>query len=99
MAIKLLVKAPTDPSFPSGHTGASFACAGALFFAKSKLWIPATILSAIIAFSRLYLFVHYPTDVLAGMLLGIVTGFLGAKIVNSIYEARANKNKPMAELK
>lgn len=42
-----------------------------------QLWIPALVLVLLIAFSRLYLYVHYPTDVLAGAALGIVTGWLG----------------------
>lgn len=73
-AVQLLVARPDDFSFPSGHTGASFAATSALFFSRSRLWIPSLILSVLIAFSRLYLYVHYPTDILAGMLLGVLTG-------------------------
>lgn len=73
-AVELLISRPSDYSFPSGHTGASFAAASALFGAKSKLWLPALILSILIGFSRLYLYVHYPTDVLAGAFLGTVLG-------------------------
>lgn len=79
--IALLVPRPGEFSFPSGHAAASFAVVGALFFNKSKLWIPAGILALIIAFSRLYLYVHYPTDVIAGMLFGILFGYLGTLIV------------------
>lgn len=77
-AVQLLIPRPEDFSFPSGHTGASFAAASGLFFSRSRLWIPALVLALLIAFSRLYLYVHYPTDVLAGAALGIVTGWLGA---------------------
>lgn len=77
-AVQLLIPRPEDFSFPSGHTGASFAAASGLFFSRSRLWIPALVLVLLIAFSRLYLYVHYPTDVLAGAALGIVTGWLGA---------------------
>ena len=63
-------------SFPSGHTGISFAAVGALFAAKSRLGVPAFVLALIIAFSRLYLYVHWPSDVLAGALLGILIGNL-----------------------
>lgn len=80
-AVQLLLKAPTDFSFPSGHTGASFAVVSALFFKKSRLWIPTAILSLLIAFSRLYLYVHYPTDVLAGAALGIITGWLAVVVL------------------
>lgn len=79
-AVQLLLKAPADYSFPSGHTGASFAAATALFCQKSRLWIPAAILSVLIAFSRMYLYVHYPTDVLAGAALGIITGWLASAV-------------------
>ena len=76
-AIHLLVKAPTDYSFPSGHTGASFAAAGFLWFSKNRLWIPSMIIAAFISFSRMYLYVHYPTDVIAGVVLGLGAGWAG----------------------
>jgi undecaprenyl-diphosphatase len=88
----LLVKAPTDYSFPSGHTAASFAATSALFFKKSKLWIPALVLSIIIAFSRIYLFVHYPTDVFAGLIIGIVVGLAGAVIEKRLERKLQAKN-------
>lgn len=83
-AVRLLIARPTDYSFPSGHTGASFAAVSALFFGKNRLWIPALILASLIAFSRLYLYVHYPTDVLAGAMIGIMAGWLGMKIADLI---------------
>lgn len=82
-AIDLLIRAPKDFSFPSGHTAASFAAASALWFAKAKkLWIPAVVLAVLIAVSRMYFYVHYPTDVLAGMLLGIFCGWVAEKVVS-----------------
>lgn len=81
--VDMLVKKLNDYSFPSGHTGASFASAFALIFSKNspkKLWIPAIVLAVIIAFSRLYLYVHYPTDVLAGMVIGTAEGFVASLI-------------------
>ena len=75
-APELLVAPPGDASFPSGHTAASFAATSALYAGGSRLWIPAAVLSLLIAFSRLYLYVHYPSDVLAGMVLGTVLGFV-----------------------
>lgn len=65
---------PTDRSFPSGHTQASFIVATILMMAKRKFGIPALILAFLIGFSRLYLKVHFPTDVLGGMLMGIAIG-------------------------
>lgn len=79
-AVQLLIPRPTDFSFPSGHTGAAFAAAGALFFRRNRLWLPVSILAVLIAFSRLYLYVHYPTDVLAGALLGIMAGWMGVML-------------------
>jgi undecaprenyl-diphosphatase len=87
-AVQLLVSGPTDYSFPSGHTGASFAAVSALFFSKNKLYIPAGILAVLIGFSRLYLYVHYPSDVLCGVLLGIFSGFLSCRICAKFRRAR-----------
>lgn len=68
--IGLLIPSPTSFSFPSGHTGSSFAAAWVIARNLKKLAVPAYLLAAAIAFSRLYLMVHYPTDVLAGILVG-----------------------------
>ncbi len=77
-AIQLLVARPDDFSFPSGHTAASFAAVSALYFAGEKrLWKLALVLAVLIAFSRLYLYVHYPTDILGGILVGAVAGYIG----------------------
>ena len=65
-AVELLTAPPADASFPSGHTAASFAAVFALRASGSPLWKPALVLAAGIAFSRLYLYVHWPTDVLHG---------------------------------
>lgn len=88
-AIQLLVSAPTDFSFPSGHTFASFACSVTLFLEHRRLGIPTLILAALIAFSRLYLYVHYPTDVLAGLLLGIAAAFLGRWLAPKLFPKKA----------
>ena len=74
-AVSLLVARPADWSFPSGHTAASFAAVGALLARKNRLWKPAFGLAVLIAFSRLYLYVHWPSDVLAGGVLGAALGF------------------------
>ncbi|MBP3673394.1 MAG: phosphatase PAP2 family protein [Oscillospiraceae bacterium] len=77
ITIKLLVDGLHDASFPSGHTIASFEAATVLLLNNKKMGIPAMILACLIAFSRLYLYVHYPTDVLVAIVLGIAFGFLG----------------------
>ena len=83
-AVELLVAVPADASFPSGHTAASFAAVFALYFSGSPLWRPAAVLASLIAFSRLYLYVHWPTDILGGILLGMAVGWLGAKLVKKV---------------
>lgn len=88
-AIAILIKKPLDFSFPSGHTAASFAAMTALFLAKmKKAWIVTLILAVLIAFSRLYFYVHYPTDVLGGVVVGILSGVLGYAIVEKLEKLR-----------
>lgn len=84
-SIELLIEAPHDFSFPSGHTLASFEAATVILLGNKKLGIPAMILAGLIAFSRMYLYVHYPTDVLFSVGLGIGFAFLGRFLVNKGY--------------
>lgn len=75
-AVKLLIPRPQDYSFPSGHTGASFAAVTALLLGKVRRWYLALIPAVLIAFSRLYLYVHFPVDIIGGILVGCFSGFL-----------------------
>ena len=75
---ELLVDPPWDASFPSGHTSAGIACATVLLRNRHPLRWLVLILAVLIALSRLYLYVHFPTDVLAGALLGVLCGLLAA---------------------
>ena len=87
--IELLVKRPTDFSFPSGHTAASFASVMALYLAgEKKIWISSLGLAVLIAFSRLYLYVHYPTDVLGGVVAGLAAGALGYWLMKKVSELK-----------
>ena len=81
---ELLLPAPTDPSFPSGHSSSSFSVATGLTAKGWKTALPGYLLAGCIAFSRLYLQVHYPGDVLAGMGVGIGCGLLARWIVGKL---------------
>ena len=89
--IGLLVATPHDFSFPSGHTIASFEAAVALTLRHKKLGAAALVLAVLIAFSRMYLYVHYPTDVLASVILGTGIAFLGCFLAEKLYGFLAKK--------
>ena len=75
--IPLIIERQHDFSFPSGHTIASFEAAGVIALNNKKWGIGALVLACLIAFSRLYLYVHYPTDVLVSIVLGLTLALLG----------------------
>ena len=82
-----LVARLKDYSFPSGHTMASFACASVFWHYRDtfKKWsIVALVLAFCVAFSRLYLYVHFPTDVLCGGLLGWLFGWIACRIADRV---------------
>ncbi|MBP3475530.1 MAG: ABC transporter substrate-binding protein [Lachnospiraceae bacterium] len=82
-SVQLLIDRQKDFSFPSGHTAASFASVTALYYARNrKLCTAALVLAVVLAFSRLYLYVHYPTDILGGIVIGILSGYIGYRIVD-----------------
>ncbi len=82
----LIVDRPRYYSFPSGHTAASFAFAGvAILRCRFLFTLPILILAALISFSRIYLRVHYLTDVIAGTLLGLFCGFGSVMLFNAIW--------------
>ena len=92
--IPLLIERQHDFAFPSGHTIASFEAAMAMLVCNKKLGIPAMILAVLIAFSRLYLYVHYPTDVIASVILGTGLALLSVFLVNKLWprlERKQNK--------
>ena len=75
--IPLIIERQHDFSFPSGHTIASFEAAGVIMLNNKKWGITALVLACLIAFSRLYLYVHYPTDVLVSIVLGLALALFG----------------------
>lgn len=75
-SVIMLVPYPSEYSFPSGHTLNGFTASVTIFLYYRKAGVAAIFLAAAIAFSRMYLFVHYPTDILGGMVLGILDACL-----------------------
>lgn len=93
-AAELLIVRPLDFSFPSGHTAAAFASVTALWLSGEKrLFFSAFFLACLMACSRLYFYVHYPTDILGGMLVGTGSGYLGAFLVRQRKEGFSVKRK------
>lgn len=93
IVINLLISAQHDFSFPSGHTIASFEAAVVLLKNSKKMGIPALILAILVSFSRLYLYVHYPSDVLVSVVLGTIFAFIGCGIANLIRLPSVKKGK------
>lgn len=71
--LEITIDRPTDYSFPSGHTAAAFAAASSMYMSNRKPGLWMIYLAAVMGFSRIYLLVHYPMDVIAGAALGIVS--------------------------
>lgn len=95
--LRLLIEKPHDYSFPSGHTCASFAAALVYYRMLPKKWgIAAVVLASLIAFSRMYLGVHYPSDILAGLVIGAFSAWTAACI--TAYISGKSKAKSGAKL-
>lgn len=83
---------PPSFSFPSGHTTAAFATVGVVWMMRSSLLWPVLIAALLMGLSRMALFVHYPTDVMAGLIVGLGSGFIVASLV------RWNERRHMNDL-
>ncbi len=79
-AFPLLVSRPSSSSFPSTHSAWAFGGATAIFLRHKKAGIAAYVVAVLIGFSRLYLFLHFPTDVLFGALMGVALGFVADRL-------------------
>ncbi len=77
---ELLIKHPAHYSFPSGHTSSSFAVAMVMLLMMPILYIPVLLYAMLMGFSRMYLLVHYPTDVMAGVVLGTLCGWVAVSV-------------------
>jgi len=95
----LLIAAQHDFSFPSGHTTAFFEMATVFMIRDRRFGIPALVMAFIIAFSRMYLYVHYPTDILGGIVVGTLCGVLGYLIVGKLWHMIGEKKGFADELK
>ena len=91
--VNLLIEKQHDFAFPSGHTIASFEAAVMILLGNRKLGIPAMILACLIAFSRLYLYVHYPTDVIVSIVLGSVLALIGWYLAQKVMDKLPEKLK------
>lgn len=80
--LQIIIPTPSEYSFPSGHTSSSFAAAAVFYrYLPKKAGVPSVILAGLIGFSRLYVGVHYPTDVIAGVIMGILLSYLAEFLV------------------
>ncbi len=96
--IQIIVPPEIDPSFPSGHTFFAFSAATICFIYNKKLGVCMYILAALIAFSRLYLYVHFPTDVAFGAVLGILSSIGAYYIEKLILKKEHSVKETMPEL-
>lgn len=78
-SVALKVNPPGSFSFPSGHTLDAFTSATAIFLCCRKTGIVAFVVASLIAFSRMYLFLHYPTDILGGIVIGVCVAVIVVK--------------------
>ncbi len=92
-AFALLVERPAGSSFPSTHSGQAFAAATAIFARHKKVGIAALVAAALIAFSRMYMFLHFPTDVLCGVVFGILVGIAVNRICDIVIKRRSDRRK------
>ena len=89
-----IIGAQSDYSFPSGHSGASFAVAVVMFMEMPKKYgVPALIVATLIAFSRLYVGVHYPFDVIAGVLTGTIYAVITVAIYRKFFKGKKHSEK------
>lgn len=92
LAQQILIALPTDYSFPSGHTAGSIAAASAMALCKEPRAPWAVLLAVLVGLSRLYLCVHFFSDVLCGALLGLLCGWAGTMLGKWIRQRRTGQS-------
>ena len=90
LAVDMLVQRPHSYSFPSGHACLAFCTIATLYFARCRwlLW-PVLCVGLLVCFSRMYLYVHFPTDVLAGAVTGCLCAYLGWRLLAKFWRNKA----------
>lgn len=88
-SIELLIPYPSEFSFPSGHSMNGMTAAVALFLNNKTIGIPALMIAVLIGFSRMYHFVHFPTDILGGFCVGFTVAIIVNYVFDRIQEKRA----------
>lgn len=88
----MLIGIPNDYSFPSGHTFSSVAATIGIWHWNRKWGMAAAVVAVLMMFSRLYFYVHYPTDILGGIILGTILAFLSIGIVEKTLAGERWKN-------
>ena len=92
-SVPILINVPSDYYFPSGHTLSSFIAAFVLLFSGNRFGYAAVVLAALIAFSRLYLYVHFPSDVLGGIFLAALISYVVLGVSNKKFRIRKDNKK------
>lgn len=95
-----IIEPPDSTSFPSGHSCASFAAVGALLqvLGKKDFWpkwgtVVLIVMAALMALSRIYVGVHYPTDIIAGSLLGFFCSWIAVRYGGPVYDRLEERKK------
>ena len=89
--VEMRIPVPTDFSFPSGHTFSSFAAFVSIAYWNRRFGVAAFALALVIAVSRLYFVVHYPTDILAGAAVGVLLALFSIGVVEALYAKNENR--------